>query len=111
MTPRGRPRKDLSISTPDLYDWLVLELKRSLGKIHRQARQAVNQDRTDTIRTSLIRLIKKIPYLALVKLARRADYKARSDEIHKFKHAYSLTVGRFAQLLDHAGMEHNMSAD
>ena len=27
VTPRGRPRKDLSISTPDLYDWLVLELK------------------------------------------------------------------------------------
>ena len=49
--------------------------------------------------------------MALVKLARRADYKARSDEIHKFRHAYSLTAGRFAELLDYADMEHNVSAD
>lgn len=41
-----------------------------------------------------------------MRLARRADYKARSDEIHKFKLAYGQTISRFVKLLHYVGISH-----
>ncbi len=49
--------------------------------------------------------------MSLVKLARRADYKARSDEIHKFKLAYGQTIDKFATVLDTVGINHSLEPE
>lgn len=106
---RGRPRKNITITTAEFYQFLTGELKKNMRKINAQAKSALNQERTDTVRTSLIRLIKKIPYISLIKLARRADYKARSNETHRFLGAYQLTISKFVEMLDLAEVEHCLS--
>ncbi len=59
----------------------------------------------------MIRLIKKIPFISLIKLARRADYKARSDETHKFKKAYADTVRKVAEMLDEHEIFHTLTPE
>lgn len=101
---RGRPRKSLQMSADEFLEYLVTELHNGLRKINSQVKNALNQDRTDTARTSLIWLIKKIPYISLIKASRWADYK--SSDTTKFTEAYEKTLCAFASVLDLKGIPH-----
>ena len=108
---RGRPRKNLELSASEFKSFIMKELRTQFVKINSQVKAAVHKDRTDTVRTSLIRLIKKIPYICLVKLSRRADYKAKKTDIEKYQKAYAITIKQFGRLLNICDIDHSLNSE
>ena len=60
----------------------------------------------DTIRTTLIRAIKKMPLILLKRLNSKADYK--SAQLQAYTKAYEHTRSSLAMLMDHVGLKHSL---
>jgi hypothetical protein len=65
-------------------------------------------DRDDTLRTGLIRAIKKIPFFALTKLNSRAHIKSSTVSV-EYKEVLTHTLTSVAEMLDHYEIKHSLS--
>ena len=90
---RGRPRKNIEATPESVLKFIIDFLKEELVDIESTSGLSSDRKRVDTTRTRLVRMMKKIPYILLVKLNAKGDYK--SDLPSKYSQAYLKTFKHF----------------
>ncbi len=106
---RGRPRNDRYIDTQTLINKLAVKVELEVRKINTDRSQRGDRNRSDTIRTKLIRLAKKIPQFIMVIVSSRGDYK--SSDTLKVRRAYVDAFNGLVRVLNESEIHHNFQLE
>lgn len=93
----GRPRKERSFGVAQLIYIVKKFVIQNLKKVRVDGYNS-DRNRMDTIRTRIIRIVKKIPDCLLKECHAKGDYK--SDSVEKYSAVYQKTCNQLQQILD-----------
>ena len=77
---QGRPKLNYCCSIDEFHSYLRLKFNDAMKMIEKNHKET--HERTDIMRTALIRVVKKISYYGLVKVNAKADYKSARVELY-----------------------------
>ena len=95
---RGRPRKIIDTSEQQCYEMIEKYLVSEMTQIEEETRiSSTDRKRVDTLRTRLVRLLKKVPQELLTYLNAKGDYKSpfASKYVEAYRKTFNMAVRAF----------------